>query len=312
MSERRRGIWEMIGAMVISGTVGWFVLFSGEQVISVVFWRCVIGSATLLAVCFSLGYLQKGVLTRKQFILAVLAGIALVGNWVLLFSSYAHASISVSTAVYNVQPFILVIFGTLFFHEQLTLTKIFWLVLAFAGVILIVQAKPEIGYGSGHYLLGIALAISAAFLYAVASIITKALKGVPPHLIALVQITMGAIMLAPFAMERELPANPQAWAAIGTIGLVHTGLMYILLYGAIQKLPTNLTGSLSFIYPAVAVLVDYLALGHSLQPVQLAGIAAILLSAAGMTLGWSFKRRHGIEAQMIACPGSTEAIEREH
>ena len=34
-----------------------------------------------------------------------------------------------------------------------------------------------------------------------------------------------------------------------TLGVVHTGLVYILMYGAIQKLPTHLQGSLSFIYP---------------------------------------------------------------
>ncbi|MNG39017.1 hypothetical protein D3C84_1269210 [compost metagenome] len=52
-------------------------------------------------------------------------------------------------------------------------------------------------------------------------------------------------------------------------------------------MPTHLTGALSFIYPIVAILVDYLVFGHHLQPIQLVGIAAILLAAAGMTLGWS-------------------------
>ena len=48
----RRGSWEMVGAMLISGTIGWFVLVSGVPVIEVVFWRCVIGGLTLLLVCW--------------------------------------------------------------------------------------------------------------------------------------------------------------------------------------------------------------------------------------------------------------------
>jgi drug/metabolite transporter (DMT)-like permease len=73
--------------------------------------------------------------------------------------------------------------------------------------------------------------------------------------------------------------------------------VYILLYGAIQKLPTHLTGALSFIYPIVAILVDYLAFDHRLHAIQLVGIAAILLAAAGMTLGWSLGRKAEAQAR---------------
>lgn len=65
--------------------------------------------------------------------------------------------------------------------------------------------------------------------------------------------------------------------------------MYQLLYSAIQKLPTPITGSLSFIYPVVAIVVDNLVFGHSLNLTQLAGGALILLAAAGNNLGWGEK-----------------------
>jgi len=100
-------------------------------------------------------------------------------------------------------------------------------------------------------------------------------------------VCVGILMLAPFAHLSALPSGGHAWGILLTVGVVHTGLMYILLYGAIQKLPTHLTGSLSFIYPIVAILVDYLAFGHRLQLSQLFGAAAILIAAAGMNLGWS-------------------------
>ena len=74
-----------------------------------------------------------------------------------------------------------------------------------------------------------------------------------------------------------------------TLGIVHTGLMYVLLYGAIQKLPTALTGALSFIYPIAAIGVDWIAFGHRLEALQWLGVAAILLAAAGMQRGWWFK-----------------------
>jgi drug/metabolite transporter (DMT)-like permease len=301
MTERLRGTLEMTAAMVLSGTIGWFVVVSGQPVMDVVFWRCVFGAATLLVVCAAMGLLRRDILTARQFMLAVIGGVAIVANWLLLFAAYPRASISIATVVYNTQPLMLVGLGALFFAERLTATKLFWLGLAFAGMLLVVQARPEAGRIGTDYLPGILMALGAAFFYAVAAIVAKKLKGVPPHLIALIQASVGAVMLAPLANLAHLPAGAvnwtaQTWTILAALGVVHTGLVYILLYGAIQKLPTNLTGSLSFIYPIVAIFVDLLAFGHQLQLLQIAGAAAILFAAAGMTLGWSPWRRQAAKA----------------
>lgn len=285
----RRGMWEMIAAMLISGTIGWFVLVSGVSVIEVVFWRCVIGALALLLVCALLGYLRLDLLSGARFGLAVLSGVAIVGNWLLLFESYSRASIAISTAVYNVQPFILVMLAAVFLGEPITLRKMTWLSVAFLGMLAIVTAHGE-QPGGGDYLAGIALALGAAFLYAVAALIIKRLKAVPPHLMALIQVSTGAVLLASLVPWDRLPASTDAWAALATLGLVHTGLMYVLLYGAIQKLPTAMTGALSFIYPIAAIFVDWIAFGHRLGWLQWLGVAAILLAAAGLQRGWWWPR----------------------
>ena len=120
--------------------------------------------------------------------------------------------------------------------------------------------------------------------------IIKRLTGVPPHLIALIQAVTGVLLLAPWANLTSLPQACTAWASLATLGIVHTGIMYVLLYGAIQKLPTALTGALSFIYPIVAILVDWVAFAHPLSALQMLGASAILLAAAGMNFGWSLGR----------------------
>lgn len=289
-NEVRRGSAEMVGAMLISGTIGWFVLMSGQAAIDVVFWRCVFGAATLALVCGRLGLLRPGVITLRLAGIAALGGAAIVLNWVLLFAAFPLASISISTAVYNTQPFMLVGFGALFFGERLTLSKLGWLGIAFAGVLLIVEARPGAGFDGSDYALGIALALGAAFFYALAAVVAKRLKGTPPHLIALIQVTVGIAMLAPLADFGALPRAAGQWTILAAMGVVHTGVMYILLYGAIQKLPTHLTGSLSFIYPIAAIVVDIAAFGHHLALAQVAGAGAILLGAAGMNLGWRIGR----------------------
>ncbi|MDH1102266.1 DMT family transporter [Pseudomonas mosselii] len=285
----RRGSLEMIGAMLISGTIGWFVLVSGQPVLEVVFWRCVFGAGTLLLICAAMGFLKPGVLTRATFLLAVASGVAIVGNWVLLFASYSRASIAIGTAVYNVQPFMLVGLAALFLGEKITPAKLTWLSVAFLGMLAIVSAHGA-GQASGEeYLLGIVLALGAAFLYAVAALIIKRLTGTPPHLIALIQVSTGVLLLAPWVKIGGLPGELPALGSLVTLGILHTGLMYVLLYSAIQRLPTALTGALSFIYPIAAILVDWLAFDHRLAALQWLGVGLILLAAAGMQQGWWFR-----------------------
>jgi drug/metabolite transporter (DMT)-like permease len=257
----------------------------------VVFWRCVFGAATLLLICAGFGFLRPGLLTRTTFLLAVLSGVAIVGNWVLLFASYSRASIAIGTAVYNVQPFMLVGLAALLLGEKITAQKLFWLAVSFLGMLAIVSAHGEQGQGGGDYLTGIALALGAALLYAIAALIIKRLTGTPPHLIALIQVSTGVLLLAPWANFSALPQQPEAWASLVTLGMVHTGVMYVLLYSAIQRLPTAVTGALSFIYPIAAIFVDWFAFGHRLELLQWLGVAAILLAAAGMQQGWGIKVR---------------------
>ncbi|MEQ9885323.1 DMT family transporter [Pectobacterium zantedeschiae] len=288
MTPQTRGTIEMALAMIISGTVGWFVLTAGQPAMTVVFWRCAFGALTMLVVCGLLGLLRQGVINRKQAGIAILGGLALVLNWTLLFGAYSHASIAVATVVYHTQPFMLVGLGALFFRETLTLSKVYWLLCAFGGIVLIVSAQTGADSDSKDYLSGILMALGAAFFYAVAAAITKKLSGIPPHVLVLIQLLVGVVVLAPFA---AIPTSPTAsqWGILVAIGMIHTGLMSTLLYSAIQKIPTALVGALSFIYPVIAALVDWAAFGHQLDVMQLAGALAILLSAAGITFGWRIR-----------------------
>ncbi len=288
MNDKTSGTIEMTAAMVISGTIGWFVVVSGQPIIDLLFWRCVFGAATLLIVCAAMGMLS-GKLSFRLFCWSALGGAAIVLNWLLIFASFSRASISIATTVYNTQPFILVALGALFFKEKLTATKVMWLGLAFAGLVLIVQAKPAAAYAGTDYVSGVFMALGAAFFYALAAVITKKLTGTPPHMIALAQVCVGIVMIAPFANLSGLPTDSWAWGSFLIMGVIYTGLVFVLLYGAIQKLPTHVAGALSFIYPLVSIVVDFVAFGHRLQAVQFVGAAAILIAAAALNLGWSLK-----------------------
>jgi drug/metabolite transporter (DMT)-like permease len=276
----------MTMAMLMSGTIGWLVVSSQQSPFNVVFFRCIFGGATLALVCAALGLFRQKLLSWRTFGLALLGGAAIVVNWVLLFAAYSRASISMATAVYNTQPFMLVALGALVFRERISASTVAWLAVAFIGLVFVVKVEPAVLAVPGQYLVGVAYAVGAAAMYAVSSIITKRLKGTPPHLIALIQVSLGVVMLAPFVRFDALPASGVQWLELVVLGVVNTGLMYVLLYGAIQKLPTSMTGALSFIYPVVAIIVDRIAFGQTLAWIQVLGAVLILLAAAGVNLGW--------------------------
>jgi RarD protein len=294
--SQAQGAVEMASAMLISGTIGWFVITAQQRVAGVVFWRCVFGVVALLVICAAKGVLRRDIASSRQLVLAAAGGLAVVLNWLLLFAAFPRASISVATTIYNTQPFMLVIFGALFFGERLTAIKIVWLALAFLGVLALVE-NGDTGTATGSaYLTGILLALSAAFFYAIAAIVAKKLTGVPPIVVVLIQVCVGAIALAPFAFVDGVPGSARTWTTLAVLGVVHTGIVFVLLYRGIQKLPTHMSGALSFIYPVTAMIVDAIAFGQRLQPIQIAGAALVLLAAAGTTFGWSLRLRNRCHA----------------
>ncbi|MBF5009582.1 DMT family transporter [Burkholderia pseudomultivorans] len=285
-NEIRRGAAEMVVAMMMSGTIGWLVMSSQQPLTNVVFFRCLFGAATLAIVCAALGFLRRALFSPRMLLLATLGSIAIVANWLLLFAAYSRASISMATAVYNTQPFMLIALGAVVFRERITASTLAWLGIAFVGLVCVVRVEPAVLAVPGEYLEGVALSLGAALLYALSSIVTKHLKGTPPHLLALLQAGIGIVMLAPFAHFDTLPATAGQWLDLVALGVVNTGVMYVLLYGAIQKLPTAMTGALSFVYPVVAIAVDHFAFGQTLAWTQVFGALLILLAAAGVNLGW--------------------------
>jgi drug/metabolite transporter (DMT)-like permease len=275
----------MVLAQLIFGIAGWLSVASAVPLPDVIFWRCLFGAGTLLVLCWSMGLLRRDALTLAQLGLAALAGLVLTIAWLLLFGSLTRASISIATAVFHLHPLILVGFGVVLFNDKMTFGRVLWLVIAFLGVVLIVQGKPAGSDGGSGYLIGVLMAFGAACCYVLVAILTIRLKAVRPHLIALVQITVGALLLLPFVNLAHAPTSLWSWSLILIFGVVGTGIVYLFQYSAYQKLPTHMVGILAFIYPAAALFVDYVAFDQRLQLVQLVGTLAVLLAAFGIILG---------------------------
>ncbi|HEX5121006.1 MAG TPA: DMT family transporter [Pseudonocardiaceae bacterium] len=303
---QRAGTIELVVAMLLSGTIGVFVIQSGASPFTVAFFRCVFGAVTLGLYCLVRGYFRNTGFTKRTLALAALGGVFIVFNWAFLFSSYSKTSISVATVVYHTQPFYVILLGTLVFKDKLTARKIGWIVVAFVGLVLVTDIT-SLHYRPG-YLLGIGYALIAAVLYAGATIVAKKLKGIKPHLIAFVQVTLGIPLLLPFANLHEAASFGPGWAWLVGIGVIHTCVMYILMYSSYQKLPTPMIAVLSFIYPAMAIVVDVTVYGTRIQPLQIAGILLIVFASLANSLNWRFRFGRGRATAEVTEQPTPEAV----
>ena len=286
--EKTRGTWQMLIAMLLSGTIGWFVLFSGQDVQDVVFYRCLFGGIALLGL---LTIQRRWVLmTGKQMLYLGLGGITLILNWLCLFSAYRYSSISLATVIYHLQPFFLLLLTALIKREPFSLAHLLWLIVAFMGVALVSGLNSTALQSS--LFIGVALASLAALLYAITTLATRQLKGVPSGQIAGLQMLIGLIILAPLSHTSLTTFNNQTWFALLTLGLVHTGLMYTLMYSAFQRLSTLSIATLSFVYPLVAIMIDVSVLGVTLTVIQIIGMGLILLAVMANQMGWKFSKKH--------------------
>lgn len=273
----------MLAAMVISGTIGLFVLLSGQAPLNVVFFRCLLGSIGLSTYCLYRGYFKKFHLNKKQYINLFLGAITLIANWYFLFTGYKLTSVGITTVVYNTQPFLLLIAGFIFRRERPTKSALLWLCLAFTG--LVVLAQPNMDNHNPHYLQGIFCALTAAALYAITTLLTKSLStAMRPELIAVGHMTIGTLVFIPIANFGQLPTGHVQILSIVILGLVHSTFMYILLYGAFQKASTSSIAVLGFAYPLVAVIVDFVAFGKVLTGYQFLGGVLIVASAVAYAM----------------------------
>lgn len=65
------------------------------------------------------------------------------------------------------------------------------------------------------------------------------------------------------------------------LGLIHTCVMYVLMYSAFPRLEAVTIAVLGFVYPVVALVVDVTVFGTRLGVAEIAGVAAILAAGVG-------------------------------
>lgn len=278
-----RAYQQMIAAMLLSGSIGILVVESGQPASTVVFWRCVFGALTLAAYLLCVKRRSISALPLSAWAWMVASGITMTANWVFFFQAFEHAPISTVTIVYHLYPFVLIFTAPLLFGEALQKRSIGWAAVAFLGVVLITRNPwDEAGIGPA----GLVFTVLALCCYSITLLIAKSLNTIEPGIVTVVQLGVGSLCLGAFQIGSFAGIGASSWFYLIVLGVLHTGVLCVLLYGAVQHLETKAVAVLSFLYPATALVLDMLF--YSVRPgwLQMIGMTAIMSAVVAERLGW--------------------------
>lgn len=272
----------VILSMLIYGTIG--VVVRGISMPSAVIsmFRGVIGAPFLLLVTALMKKRLDFAAIKANALFLLLSGSMLGVNWMLLFASYSYTSVAAATLCYYLAPIILVAVSPFLFGEKMTVRKVLCILAALAGMFF-VSGTAENGIPSLSELKGLMLAVAAAFLYAAIVSLNKKILNISPYDKTIVQLAISAAVMLPYNL---LLGNFAGMQVGGTdvllmllLGIVHTGIAYLLYFGSTADLPAQSLAILSYIDPVVAVLLSALVLREKLTVGTAIG-AVLIIGAA--------------------------------
>ena len=276
---------QLIICMVCFGTISLFVKGIALSPTEIALYRAAIACGVLLIYLLATGRLKNLRMGPGTFALLFLSGAAMGFNWIFLFTAYRYTTVALSTLAYYFSPSLVVIFSLILFREPLSLRQILCFLGSTAGLVLIVGLR---GGGSSDG-TGLLFGLLAALLYTVVVLCNKRAGAVDGVTRTWVQLAAATAVLVPYvALTGGFHIGSldlTGWGNLLVIGVGFTGLLYTVYFSAISVLPGQHAAVLSYLDPAVAVLVSVFFLREPITALQLLGGAMILLFAMCNELG---------------------------
>ena len=278
----RRSVLMYVTSMLIFGTIG---LFRRYIPVSSAFLACFRGllGGMLLWLFTRLKHKsgpQK--LSTRTLLWLALSGAVIGVNWMLLFEAYNHTTVAIATLCYYMQPTIVVLLSPLFFRERLTARKAVCAAVAIVGMVLVSGVLNGETPQAGN-LRGILQGLGTAVCYAAVIIMNKKLPGIDAYQKTTVQLLSAGIVMIPYFLLTEGFSVGEfqltGFLLLLTVGILHTGIAYVLYFGSMDGLKAQSIAMLSYIDPVTALLLSALVLREPLHPTGIIGAIMIIGSA---------------------------------
>ena len=221
------------------------------------------------------------------------------------FACIAFALLSISTGLSAILNATVPMFGALiawaWLKDKPTGWRIAGLVIGFAGVALLAWDKASFKPGAS----GIAPAwavlscLVAGICYGLSASYTKRyLSGLPPLVTAAgsqLGATLGLALPALWLWPARMP-GASAWLALLAVGVVCTGIAYIVFFRLIENAGPPRALSVTFVVPVFAVLYGALFLGESVTP-WMVGCAGVIVAGTALATGLLNPARRRLQAR---------------
>jgi drug/metabolite transporter (DMT)-like permease len=250
---------------------------------------------TVVWLRFAVGVVILGVTTalRKQFSLPKkrdIVYLALLGFLGITFHQWLQSTglqtVQASTTAWIVatSPVFIAMLSWVFLREKLVWLQVTGIILAAAGVLLVVGKGDFTSLFNDHFgTPGDILILVSALNWAVFSILSsRGLQKYPASQMMFYVMTIGWLFTSLLFVSAGDIQDIQkiTWPSligVGFLGVFCSGVAYIAWYDSLQALPAAQVGAFLYLEPLVAVLVAWAVLGEPLLPISLIGGAVILL-----------------------------------
>jgi len=239
----------------------------------------------LISLVFLIGYsLIKG---EKWHInwpdLRLIFWIGVIGNTISLVAQEMGTGLSnaqTGSVITSTIPAFMIIFGWLILKEPLDKVKIFSVIIAILGVVMIVGLKIS----GTNVVLGVLLLILTAITWALMSVLIKKVKTYSSLQITIMSTVVAVVCLTPFILS-DLPsltsinfAEPKVILSLLYIGAISTAVAYVMWNKGLKVISASSSGLFYLIQPIVGSFLGWLLLGEQISVGFVIGSTMILAS----------------------------------
>ena len=274
-------MWQLVlGAVMISFSAVFVKLVHVPPTVSG-FYRVFFGGIILLFVM--LLRREHLMLKPRAYMVLCLAALFFALDLFFWHRSILYVGPGVATLLANFQVFVLAAVGVLFFKERLTLPQWLAIVMAMAGLVLLVGADwshlPAL-YHRGVILALVSAVCYAGYLLALRNSRNSGTGGSPYAAITVVSLATAAMLAVSMGVEGVSFTIPSVQDGFWLVlyGLVPQVLGWVLISSSMDKVGASQVGLVLLLQPACAFIWDGVFFGRHFSPAEMAGAVITLVA----------------------------------
>ena len=215
----------------------------------------------------------------------------------LIFAGQTVLGAGLAAVLNATTPFWTIILANMMTRdEKLSWNKMAGVLLGISGTA--VMIGPGLLAGIGGLVWAKLALVGAAISYALALMVARRFRGVPPTIAATGQLTASTALMIPVALFTTdsaalLSVSPGVWSAVLGIALASTAYGYLLYFTLIERAGATNASLVTLIVPVSAMLLGAAFLGERLELFEMAGMMLIALGLVTID-GRLLRRRHAI------------------